>query len=67
MTKFAVAYMNYFDNELEIKFVECEDILDAPVVAGFENEEGRSCWETVDQMEDYFFNSDAAICVKELP
>lgn len=64
--KFCVAYMNLYDNELTQTIVDCDDILDAPVVAGRASEGGRACWDSVESMQDYFFEGDSLVSVLPL-
>ena len=64
--KFCVAYMNFYDNELTQTIVDCGDILDAPVVAGRASEDDRDCWDSVESMQDYFFEGDSLVSVLPL-
>ena len=64
--KFCVAYMNFYDNELTQTIVDCDDILDAPVVAGRASADDRNCWNSVGSMQDYFFYGDELISVLPL-
>ena len=64
--KFCVAYMNFYDNELTQTIVDCGDILDAPVVAGSAGEDDRACWDSVESMQDYFFEGDSLVSVLPL-
>ena len=64
--KFCVAYMNFYDNELTQTIVDCGDILDAPVVAGHASEDDRACWDSVESMQDYFFEGDSLVSVLPL-
>lgn len=72
MKKFAVAYMNYFDNDLIIDFIEAPSKLkalstflavnarDFIPVAGDENE-------AIESIKQYMFDCDANIEIEELP
>lgn len=64
--KFCVAYMNFYDNELTQTIVDCDDILDAPVVAGRASEDDRDWWDSVGSMQDYFLDGDSLVSVLPL-
>lgn len=64
--KFCVAYMNFYDYELTQTIVDCDDILDAPVVAGRASEDDRDRWDSVGSMQDYFFDGDSLVSVLPL-
>lgn len=64
--KFSVAYISFYDNEMKMSVVECDDILDAPVVAGFAADDERHHWCDNESMSQYFFDGDSAIGVIEI-
>lgn len=64
--KFSVAYINFYDNEMKMTVVECDDILDAPVAAGFATDDERHHWGDNESMCQYFFDGDSAIGVIEI-
>ena len=66
MTKFCVAYVDFFDNELTQKVVEATNEMDAVVVAGHATTEEKRSWSNTQEMEDYFFDGDSLISVIEL-
>ena len=66
MAKFCVAYIDFFDNDLQQKIVEADSMFDAVVTAGHAKEEDREYCLSHDDMQDYFFNGDSAISVIEL-
>ena len=64
--KFCVACMDFYYNELTQTIVECDGILDAPVVAGIADKDDRDCWDSVESMQDYFFAGDRIVSVLPL-
>ena len=66
MSKHVVAYINFYDNSLQQMIVECDDPLDAPVVAGFATDEERHHWGDVESMQDYFFDGESMVSVLTL-
>lgn len=66
MKKFCVAYVCFFENTVEQKIVECNDMLDAPIEAGFADKDCRSMWSTEEEMKGRFTDWEASISVIEI-
>lgn len=66
MTKFCVAYINFYDNNLQQKMVEANSIFEAVVAAEFAQSEETGNWSDYESMQQYFFDGDSAISVIEL-
>lgn len=66
MAKFCVAYINFFDNDLQQKIVEADSMFDAVVTAEFAQSEETGNWSDYESMQQYFFYGDSAISVIEL-
>ena len=73
MTKYAVAYINNFDNDLSIEIVEAMDIIEAVTKHPQTEMDYNSLKEAIGESDDelsalkkFFFDMDASIDVVEL-
>ena len=64
--KFCVAYINFFDNDLQQQIVEADGFFEAAIAAGHATEEDREFCGAHEDMQEYFFNGDSAISVFEI-
>lgn len=66
MKKYAVAYVSFFDNELNITFVRAPSIREAANVA-LKYEDITELPEDLEELKQFVSNMDGAIDVKEMP
>lgn len=66
MAKFCVAYINFFENDLQQKIVEASSMFEAVVKAEFAWSEETKNWSDYESMQQHFFDGDSAINVIEL-
>ena len=69
MKKYAVAYMNFFDNELTIEFVEAET--EKQAIFSHSKMQSDSGWseelsDNLDEIKQAFFDGDTLVDVKEI-
>lgn len=68
MKKYVVAYIDWFDNELKINFVNAESELCALYDCAYFNEmEIRNNISSVEEFQQECFNNDCMIAAKEIP
>jgi len=69
MKKFAVAFISFFENELEIQFIETADVLAAGQTVlirhGYDLDGEK--FTSLKDMKKFCFDGDCMIDVKELP
>jgi hypothetical protein len=66
MKKYAVAYVNFFDNDLEINIIEAENERDAIVKGCKYAADYDDLPEGIDGIQELFWNTDILIEVKEI-
>lgn len=70
MAKYAVATINFYDNDLKIEFVEASDLRDAIIRSSFckdfTEEDFLLLPDTLEEIKGLAFDQDAMIDVKEI-
>ena len=72
MTRYAVAYMNAFDNDLTIEFVVADSAKHALIQHSAFKDANMAEWatmapEALEELKSYFFDGDIFIDVKAVP
>jgi len=72
MTRYAVGYMNAFDNDLQIEFVVADSVKAALIQHSAFKDADMAEWaatapEALEDLKDHFFDGDIFVDVKEAP